>query len=125
MPPKRPRTAGVDLQDEVAQTILSAHVALSRCRPKELFRVKRSKDGLTSSWAEIQKEYTLLSKLLETTGGRKPNFRSFSKQLDVFLKRNSMTWALTDVEESVVCLRAMIATLVSMRRDETKKNEKV
>ena len=119
---RRRRRLGINLSDTEARILLTSHVSLGKCKPKELWAVSKiDKNGCTSNWPEFKTNYNFLSELLDVTKGKNVLDRQYCKQVDKFLKANSMQWAYSDVEGAVKGLRAMVSTLGAFSRDPAKK----
>eukprot|EP00959_Pyramimonas_sp_CCMP1952_P070702 1476109-Pyramimonas_sp.AAC.1 len=77
---KAPRTKGADLSDDICDDILSDHVPMATCQPTKLWRLDRiSKQGLTSQWHVVKKNYSLLNAIVDRTSGRIPHQKKLHK----------------------------------------------
>ena len=87
MPPRRRKTKGTDVPEQVLTGLLDAHVALATCKPKLLWKLDRiNTAGHSSEWATIKKHAQFLSELLDATNGRIPHQKSTVPQLDAWLR---------------------------------------
>jgi hypothetical protein len=113
------RTKGADLEAKTIHELLDKHVALGRCTPEDLWRLRSiTTAGLTSDWQAIKGALPLLSDIIDETGGRGINQCRFAKQLDAWLKHHSMHWKFIDTETCAKRLRAMFSTLLAVRREQ-------
>ena len=113
------RTKGADLDEKTIHALLDKHVALGRCSPGQLWKLRSiSTSGVTSDWAAIKAAQPLLSDIIDETGGKGINQKLFARQLDTWLKSHSMIWEFLEVEASAKRLRAMFSTLLAVRREQ-------
>ena len=113
------RTRGADIDDKTAHSLLGKNVALGKCTPVDLWKLRSiSASGVTSDWAAIKAAQRLLSDVLDETGGKGINQKLFAKQLDTWLRSHGMCWQFVEVETCVKRLRAMFSTLLAVRREQ-------
>ena len=114
---RMPRTQGTYIDDNTFLRLLSQHVPLASCRPRTLWAVEKiSKNGTTSNWEAMNKQYYLLSDLLDHTDGHPLKQKRFHNAFREFLQQNGINWALVDSERSTYHLRVQMRTLQACKR---------
>ena len=112
------RTTGCDLEDKVIVSIWDKYVPMATCKPKALWSLpKVAKNGLSSSWSTMSKNYSLLSAMLTDSGGLIPKHSKLTDQLIRWLNNNKMTCSYKDAEQSVTWLRCMFQSLLAHKRN--------
>ena len=116
-----PKTPGIDLKDEVSMDLFNSNVPLASCKPTGLFKLsKLSASGNTFQWAVVCKAQSLLTNVLDASGGLIPLQKSWHRQFIAFLESHNMNWSLSDSERVIYHLRSMLRSLLPFKRDEQK-----
>ena len=116
--PGTTRTTGCDLEDKQMFGLWDTYVPLATCKPKQLWALpKVAKNGLTSSWTTIAKNYPMLSLLLDESKGLIPKQAKLTDQLMRWLAEHKMTWSYKDAEQSCTCLRCMLQSMLAHKRN--------
>ena len=118
MPPKK--LPGVNISDASAAEFFDSSVAVADLNPKKLFHYSRGKPEdwkKTIVWADIKKHKHVISDLLDHTRGRQLKQKLMTKQLSVWLRTKDQAWSMNDCDAAVFNLRAMLAHLRDVKRD--------
>jgi hypothetical protein len=104
-----PSHTSLVVDDKLMLQIFADTVAFAKLAPGKLFRVKMTKNKMTSDWSVINTFVSTLSAILEATNGRQLMHRQTVKQLDTFLKSQKPTiiWSINDLDESIDFLRCL------------------
>ena len=116
--PTSSRTTGCDLEDKQMFALWDTYVPLATCKPKQLWALpKTAKNGMTSSWTTIAKNYPMLSLLLDESNGLIPKQAKLTDQLMRWLADHKMTWSYKDAEQSCTWLRCMLQSMLAQKRN--------
>ena len=105
------RTLPGDMADDAATSIFNAYVPLASCTPEALF-VFDTRD----KWKSCMRYLSMLSEILDSTGGRIPHQRTLNRQLSAWLREQGFHWWSLEQQERVkaaggeACILQALAT---------------
>ena len=105
------RTRGCELKEVDVEAILTEHVPMAKCTADKLFKFKPK-----LKWDSCAEWRSILSAILDSSGGRIPLQKTWHLQVRRWLAKQGKVWAWMDSENAAYGLRHMLQTMLKRKQ---------
>ena len=105
------RTRGCELNEVDVDAILTEHVPMAKCTADKLFKFKPK-----LKWDSCAEWRSILSAILDSSGGRIPLQKTWHLQVRRWLAKQGKVWAWMDSENAAYGLRHMLQTMLKRKQ---------